>query len=264
MPTSVFESVQVAAPAHLKALVNAELLAQLAPTGALRAGINLSNFLLVTGRGEQGEPQGVAPDMAAGIAEVLGVDLVLVPFKGPGLLADAAQQHVWDIGLIGAEPARAKHITFSSAYVEIEATYLVREESRFQNASEVDAPGVRIAVSQRTAYELWLTENLQHAELVLAEGFDGALERFNVDGLDALASLRPGLMSDVQKLPGTRILDGRFTAIQQAIGTHKGNAAAAHFLQAFSQYAITSGLVDALIQHHKVQGLSVAQAVAAQ
>lgn len=258
MHTSLFEALQVAAPAHLKARVNDALLAQLAPTGVLRAGINLSNFLLVTGRGAQGEPQGVAPDMAAAIAEVLGVDPVLVPFKGPGLLADAAQQHVWDIGLIGAEPARAKFITFSSAYVEIEATYLVREDSPFRNASEVDAPGVRIAVSQRTAYELWLSDNLQHAQLILAEGFDGALQRFNDDQLDALASLRPGLMADVQKLPGTRILDGRFTAIQQAIGTHKGNQAAADFLQDFSQYAISSGLVAALIERHHVQGLSVA------
>jgi polar amino acid transport system substrate-binding protein len=258
MNTSLFETVGVAPPAQLKARVNPALLAQLAPTGVLRAGINLSNFLLVTGRGEQGEPQGVAPHMAAAIAEVLGVGLVLVPYKGPGLLADAAQEHVWDIGLIGAEPARAQFIAFSSAYVEIEATYLVRADSKFQNASEVDAPGVRIVVSQRTAYELWLSRNLQHAELILAEGFDGALARFQADGLDALAGLRPGLMGDVQKVPGVRILDGRFTAIQQAIGTHKGNQEAADFLQDFSQYAIHSGLVAALIKHHQVQGLSVA------
>src|SRR5271154_6123285 len=99
--------------------------AELAPTGVLRAAINLGNFLLVTGRGANGEPQGVAPDMAAEIAARLGVGVEYVPFARPGALADAADDGVWDIGLIGAEPARAEKIAFTTAYAEIEATYLV-------------------------------------------------------------------------------------------------------------------------------------------
>ena len=126
-----------------------ELAKELAPTGTLRAGINLSNFLLVTGKSPTGEPEGVAPDMARAIAERLGVKLKLVPFKTPGELADAAGSDVWDIGLIGAEPARAEKITFSTAYVEIEATYLVPAGSALQTVDEVDRPGVRIAVMAR-------------------------------------------------------------------------------------------------------------------
>lgn len=247
----------------MRELVNQALVAQLAPTGVLRAGINLSNFLLVTGQSANGDPQGVAPDMAAAIAQTLGVGLKLVPFTGPGLLADAAADDVWDIGLIGAEPARAEKIAFSSAYVEIEATYLVREDARFRHASEVDAPGVRIAVSRRTAYDLWLQRNLKHAALVHAEGFDGALAAFADQGAEALAALLPALLGDVKKMPGTRILPGRFTAIQQAIGTHKRHVAAATFLQAFSQHAINSGLVAELIAKHQVKGLSVAPPVQA-
>lgn len=242
----------------MRDLASEAVVSQLAPTGVLRAGINLSNFLLVTGKAPNGDPQGVAPDMAAAIAQTLGVGLSLVPFTGPGLLADAAAENVWDIGLIGAEPARAEKIAFSSAYVEIEATYLVPEDSRFQNAQEVDVPGVRIAVSRRTAYDLWLGRNLQHASLLHAEGFEGAVKLFSEEKLDALAALLPALLSDVKKLPGTRILSGRFTAIQQAIGTHKRNTEGARFLQAFSQYAINSGLVAGLIAKHHVQGLSVA------
>ncbi len=247
----------------MRDLVNPALVAQLAPTGVLRAGINLSNFLLVTGKAANGDPQGVAPDMAAAIADTLGVGLTLVPFTGPGLLADAAADEVWDIGLIGAEPARAEKIAFSSAYVEIEATYLVRDDSRFGHASEVDAAGVRIAVSRRTAYDLWLQRNLKHATLVHAEGFDGALAAFVDQGADALAALLPALLNDIKKIPGTRILPGRFTAIQQAIGTHKRHVDAAAFLQAFSQHAIKRGLVAELIAKHQVQGLSVAPPLSA-
>jgi polar amino acid transport system substrate-binding protein len=102
-----------------------EIIAELAPTGVLRAGVNLSNFLLVTGKSASGDPEGVSPDMAREVARRLGVPVKLVPFKTPGELADAATQGVWDIGLIGAEPQRAEQIAFTAAYCEIEATYLV-------------------------------------------------------------------------------------------------------------------------------------------
>jgi len=235
-----------------------EVVRQLAPTGVLRAGINLSNFLLVTGKTADGDPVGVAPDMAKAIADHLGVGLKLVPFTGPGLLADAAVDDVWDIGLIGAEPARATHINFSDAYVEIEATYLVWADSTFQTAQDLDAAGVRIAVSERTAYDLWLVRNIQHAELVHRQGFDAAKEAFINEKCEALACLRPALLKDVQTIAGTRIVSGRFTAIQQAIGTHRRHVEAAAFLQRFSQHAIASGLAASLISKHQVKGLSVA------
>ncbi|MDX1435122.1 MAG: transporter substrate-binding domain-containing protein, partial [Gammaproteobacteria bacterium] len=143
--------------------------AELAPTGVLRAGINMSNFLLVTGKTPEGDPEGVSPDIARAVAERLGVPLQLVPFKSPGELADAAVEDAWDIGNIGAEPERAKHIAFSPAYVEIEATYLVPAGSPIQRVDEVDREGVRIAVSARSAYQLWLSDNIRHAELVMAK-----------------------------------------------------------------------------------------------
>ena len=235
-----------------------DVVAQLAPNGVLRAGINLSNFLLVTGKTMAGDPVGVAPDMAKAIADHLGVGLQLVPFPSPGPLADAAVDDVWDIGLIGAEPQRATHIQFSDAYVEIGATYVVWADSAFQDAAELDAPGVRIAVSERTAYDLWLVRNIKQAHLVHAQGFDGAKAAFINEKCEALACLRPALLKDVQTIAGTRIVSGRFTAIQQAIGTHRRHAAAAEFLQRFSQHAISSGLVASLIEKHAVQGLSVA------
>jgi polar amino acid transport system substrate-binding protein len=232
--------------------------AELAPSGVLRAGINLSNFLLVTGKSASGDPEGVAPDMARAIADKLGVKIAYVPFRTPGELADAASSGVWDIGLIGAEPQRAETIAFTNAYVEIEATYLVPAGSPIKRIAEVDRPGIRIAVTGRSAYGLWLDRNIKAAELVRSESLDSAFEQFIRDKLDALAGLRPRLLSDVEKLPGARILEGQFTAVQQAVGTQKKNTAAAAFLRGFVEEAKASGLVKRLIERHRVVGLSVA------
>lgn len=238
--------------------MSSELISELAPAGVLRAGINLSNFLLVTGRNAGGDPEGVAPDMARAIADRLGVPVRYVPFPSPGELADAAGQDVWDIGLIGAEPQRAEKIAFSPPYCEIEATYLVPAGSPLKTLADVDRPGVRIAVMSRSAYGLWLDRNIKHAELVRSDTLDSSYEQFVRDNLDALAGLRPRLNTDVQELPGARILDGKFAAVQQAIGTARKNTAGAAFLRDFAEEAKASGLVARLIERHGVNGLSVA------
>ena len=238
--------------------MNEQLRSELAPTGVLRAGINMANFLLVTGRRDDDAPQGVAPDMASAVAERLGVEVIYVPYETPGQLADDATKGVWDVGLIGAEPARAEHIAFTAAYVEIEATYLVPAGSPIQAIVDVDRPGVRIAVAARSAYDLYLTRNIQHAELLRVAGLNASYDLFVNDKLDALAGLRPRLMSDVEKLPGARLLDGQFTAVQQAIGTPRDRGAAAAFLRDFVEEAKASGLVGQFIERHGVKGLSVA------
>ena len=235
-----------------------DAITQLAPTGVSRAGINLSNFLLVTGRSAEGEPQGVAPDMAREIADRLGVPVRYVTFKTPGELADMAGKGVWDIGLIGAEPQRAEAIHFTPAYVEIEATYLVPAGSPLQSISDVDRAGVRIAVTGRSAYGLWLERNIKSAELVRSGTLDSAFDQFVRDKLDALAGLRPRLLKDVTKLAGARILDGQFSSVQQAIGTARANTAGAAFLRAFVEEAKAGGVVARLIERHKVEGLTVA------
>ena len=155
----------------------------LAPTGVLRAGINLSNFLLVTGKSAAGDPEGVAPDMAREIAGRLGVPVKYVPYKTPGELADMADTGAWDIGLIGAEPQRAEKITFTAAYVEIEATYLVPAGSGLKAIADVDKAGVRIGVTGRSAYGLWLDRNIKHATLVRSDTLDSAYDQFIRDKL---------------------------------------------------------------------------------
>jgi len=232
--------------------------AELAPTGILRAGINLSNFLLVTGRTEKAEPVGVAPDVAKAIAASLGVPITYVTFKSPGELADQAGKNVWDIGLIGAEPQRAAVMTFSAAYVEIEATYFVPPGSPLKTIADVDKKGVRLVVSARSAYGLWLENNIKNATLIQVSGLDGALNKFIEDRADALAGLRPGLLKDLEKYPDYKILDGKFTAVQQAVGCNKPATEGARYIAEFVEHAKKSGLVASLIEKHKVKGLSVA------
>jgi polar amino acid transport system substrate-binding protein len=238
--------------------MNDKAKAELAPTGVLRAGINLSNFLLVTGRAANGNPEGVSPDMARAIADKLGVPVQYVPFKTPGELADQAENNVWDIGNIGAEPQRAAKISFTAAYCEIEATYMVPAGSPIKSIADVDKKGVRIAVTARAAYCLWLENNIKNATLVQVTGADAAYNKFVDEKFEVMAGLRPGLIKDIEKLPGARILDGKFSAVQQAVGTPKKNSAGAQFLSAFVEEAKKSGLVASLIAKHKVKGLSVA------
>jgi polar amino acid transport system substrate-binding protein len=230
---------------------------QLAPSGMLRVGVNLGNFLLVSKQTADGIG-GIVPDLAQELARRLGVAVKLVTYPQAGPVADAATTGAWDVAFIGAEPQRASAIDFTEPYIEIEATYLVPAGSPIRSIAEVDRKGVRIAVASRSAYDLWLARNIKQAELVRAEGIEGSYQLFAKEKLDVLAGLKPRLLQDREKLPGARILEGRFTAVQQAIGTPKGRPAAAAYLREFAKDIKASGLVARLIERHNVQGVSVA------
>jgi len=236
-----------------------QIIAELAPTGVLRAAINMGNFLLVTGKTPSGDPSGVSPDMAAAVAARLGVPVNFVPYAKPGEIADDAEKGLWDIGNIGAEPQRAAVINFTAAYCEIEATYLVPAGSPIRSVGEVDQPGKRVAVTARSAYGLWLENNYNKGELLQFDNADAAVKAFQEQKMDASAGLRPGLVDLAPKIPGSRILDGQFTAVQQAIGTPKKNGAAFGFLKDFVEESKKNGLIASLIDRHGVKGrLSVA------
>jgi polar amino acid transport system substrate-binding protein len=241
-------------------MLDQSVLAELAPTGVLRAGVNLSNFLLVTGRTASGDPEGVSPSMAAAVAERLGVPVQYVTYPRPDALADAAGTGAWDIGLIGAEPARAEKIAFSAAYAEIESTYMVPPGSPISSMAEIDRPGIRISVARGSAYVLWLVRNIKHAELVHSASIDASFQRFRDEGLEVLAGLRPRLITDVTAMAGATILPGGFSSVQQAVGTARANRAGAAFLAEFVEEAKRDGLVARLIERFGVRGLTVAPA----
>ena len=229
-------------------------LADLDDAATLRAGINLGNILLVTGSAPNGDPQGVSPDMAATLAQRLGVAVEYRCYASPGEVADAAVRNEWDIALIAEDPERAEVIDFCDAYVEIVATYLVPADSALQDIDDVDRAGVRIAVSERSAYDLYLSRELQHAELCRAKGLAAAFELFRRERLDALAGLLPALQDNAAALPGSRVLQGSFTSVRQAMATRPQKRALNAFVRGFIDDARTSGLISALIEKHGVSG----------
>lgn len=238
--------------------VTAALRSEFAPTGTLRVGLNMSNFLLTRTDAASGKPLGVAHDLGQELARRLGLPVVFVPHPNPGALADAANKNIWDVGFLGAEPQRANEIDFTAAYVEIESTYLVPAGSSLKHANEVDRKGVRIIVPAKAAYELYLTRTIKNAELVAEPGADASFKRFVDEKFDALAGLKPRLISDQAKLPGSIIVEGCFTAVQQAAGVPKGRNNAAKYLAAFIEDVKASGLVAKAIADNKVVGLSIA------
>src|SRR5580765_6584713 len=196
--------------------------AELTPSGKLRVGLNYGNFLLVLKDGPGGEPRGIAPDLGRELGKRLGVGIEFLKFEQAGKLADAVKDGKCDVGFLGAEPQRANEIAFSPAYLEIPVTYLVPAGSPIRTMADVDADGVRVAVADKSAYDLFLTRNLKHAQLVRAEGIEGSYQLFVKQRLEALAGLKPRLVTDAEKIPGSRVLDGQSTSVKQSIGTSRG------------------------------------------
>ena len=227
---------------------------QLAPKGYLRAAINLSNFLLVTGKESNGDPQGVSPDMAKALANELNVDIKLITFNRPGELADAISEDAWDIGNIANEPERAKSITFSLPYTTIESTFLIRNGLNINSLQDVDKKGIKIAVAERSAYDLWLTENIKNANLIRAKSIDESFSVFQENKYEVLAGLRPKLIDDIKKTTDCYLLDEPFTFINQCIGSKPGNLDAKNFINNFVKKNIENGFIKNLLSKYNVLG----------
>ncbi len=230
---------------------------ELAPTGTLRVGINFGNALLA-GRDESGVPRGIAVDLARELSRRAGVSMEIVSYESAGRMADGAKSGAWDVALLATDPARAEEIAFTAPYLEIDTTYLVWADSQLRTLGDVDHDGVRISVTDRSAYDLFLKRTVKHAQLIRAPIPEASIDLFFSEKLDALAGLRPLLLEIAEKHPDTRVLDGRFTAVRQAIGTLKGRAATATYLHAFVEDLKTSGFIAKTVERNQVRGVSVA------
>jgi polar amino acid transport system substrate-binding protein len=222
-----------------------EVLRELAPTGRLRAAINLGNPVLAQLDTESGEPAGVSVDLARELGRRLGIAVELVTFESAGKVFEALENSAWDVAFLAIDPVRATEIEFTTPYVVIEGTYLVRSDSPKWSIEDFDNEGVRIAVCKGAAYELYLTRSLKKAELLSAHTSAAAIDLFISEVLDAAAGVRQALIAYARKHPDMRVIEGKFTTIEQAMGIPKGRPTGSAYLQTFIEEMKAVGFVAA-------------------
>ncbi|MFN0105873.1 MAG: ABC transporter substrate-binding protein [Bryobacteraceae bacterium] len=228
----------------------AALRAEFAPTGRLRAAINHGNPVLASRDTKTGELRGVTVDLSRELGRRLGLPVDLVPFDAAGKVSAAAKEGVWDVAYLAIDLERAQDIDYTAPYVELEGTYLVLDGSKLRNIEDADRARVRIAVSPKSAYDLFLSRNLKQARIVRPTSAAESLELLAKRELDAVAGVRTALVTASRTIPGSRVMKGRFMTIPQAAGLPKGRPQALRFLQEYIEGAKTSGFVAAALKRH--------------
>lgn len=227
-----------------------EMVRELAPTGRLRAAINYGNVVLAQ-RGQDGEPTGVSVDLARELARRLGVPLDFIAYEAAAQVAEAASEGAWDVAFLAIDPLRAAAIEFTPPYVLIEGTYVVPEASPLRTAADIDREDVEVAVGRGSAYDLFLTRQLKRATIVRAVTSADAIKLFVENKLAAVAGVKQPLVAFVKETPGFRLIDGRFMAIEQAMGVPKGRPLGLRYLRDFVEEMKASGFVAASLQRHR-------------
>jgi polar amino acid transport system substrate-binding protein len=235
-------------------IVPAAIVNDLAPTGTLRASINLGNPVLA--QGTPTAPAGVTVDMARELGSRLGVPVELLGFEAARKSFEAMSAGRADICFLAIEPAREAEVAFTAPYVLIEGVFAVPQDSAISTTADADRDGVRIGVNQGSAYDLFLTRTLRHARLVRAdEGFDA----FRDLGVDVIAGIRQPMTEFVKHHPGYRLADGRFMEIRQAMGTTRTRSPeTVEFLRAFVEELKASGFVAGALRRANQPDATVA------
>lgn len=230
----------------------------MAPTGVLRATINVGNPVLA-GLDANHQPLGVSVDLARLIAKRLEVELELLVLASAGEAVDVVSREEADMGFFALDPRRGENIEFTAPYVFIEGCYLVCEDSPITAQEEVDRLGQRIVVGKGSAYDLYLSRTIEQAELVRAPTSPKVVAYFREHQLDIAAGVKQQLEAGIEEFGGMRLLPGHFMTIQQAMGVPKGRLPeAAAFLSAFIEEVKAQGEVARLLEKHGIQGASVA------
>jgi len=232
--------------------------ADLAPTGVLRAGINYGNGVLATRDAATGAPVGIAVNLATELGRRLDVPVELVMYEQAGNMVEGIKAGAWDVAFLAIDPLRANVMDFTAPYGEIEGAYLVPGGSRIRNIADVDRDGVRVAVVAKSNYDLFLTRNLQHAELVRIPTTHGSADVFAAGKVDVLAGVRQRVDEASRNVPGSRLLDGRFMVIRQAVAVPKGHAAGLQYVREFVEDIKESGLVAREFEKADVRDAAVA------
>ncbi len=236
----------------------AAVLAALVPTGSLRAGINLGNPVLARRDPTTGEAQGVSVDLSGELARRLGVPLELVTVATAAKSVEALKSGACDVAYVAIDPARAVDLGYTAPYLLIEGAYLVPQSSPIQDNADVDRQGVRVVVGAASAYDLYLSRELRHAQIVRVPRSDEVVAAMLSQRLEVAAGVKQQLQADAKRVAGVRLLDGRFMVINQALAIAKGRAAGADYLDAFIEDMKASGFVARALARHGIEGALVA------
>jgi len=238
-------------------MIKPSIRADFAPTGKLRVGINYGNPVLATRDAQSGELRGVAVDLARELGQRTELPVEIVAFESAGKMFDAVKAGAWDVAFLAVDPGRASEIDFTEPYVEIEGTYLIPPGAPFHNVGDVDCDGIRVGVSGKSAYDLFLSRSLKHAQIVRAQSPESAFDLILSSKVDVLAGVRQTLVAHSAKLPGSRVFEDRFMAIGQAMGIVKGRDEGAAYLREFIEDVKASGFVARALEKSGVSGVSI-------
>lgn len=236
----------------------AAAVAELAPSGTLRAAINFGNPILASRDATNGEPRGVSVDLARELAKRLGVPVELVSYPAAGKVVDASKANEWDIAFVAIDPKRAADMDYTHPYLVIEGAYMVPQDSAIRTSSDVDRRGIRIVVGAGSAYDLFLSREIKNAQLVRVSTSPLVVETMVTQSLEVAAGVRQQLEADAKRIPRLRMLDGRFMAINQAMASPKGRPAGARYLNEFVEEMKTSGFVADALARHRIEGAALA------
>lgn len=232
--------------------------AELAPSGKLKAAINFGNPILAVKDPATGEPRGVSVDLSRELGKRLGVPVELVTFNSAGKVVEAVRDAQVDIAFVAIDPVRGAEMLQTPAYVIIEGAYLVRNDSPIRRNEEVDRVANRVVVGNGSAYDLYLTRELKAAKLVKAPTSPAVTDVMVAQNVEVAAGVKQQLEADAKRVPGVRLLPGRFMVINQAMGLPKGREAGARYLTGFVEEMKSSGFVAEALARHGIEGAAVA------
>ncbi len=238
--------------------LNKHAIADLAPTGVLRAAINLGNPLLAKQNAQGTDPYGLSVDLAAALSRRLELSLKFVCFPGAGKVSEAATANIWDIAFLAIDPVRSREMNFTSPYVTLSGSFVVRTGSDLTSNEEVDQKGVRVVVGKGSAYDLYLSGALKKAEVVRVATSDAVVATMVRDRYEVAAGVRQGLEKQLANFPALHLLNGRFMTIDQAMAARKDSTLGIALLQAFIEEMKESGFVERSRLRHELEGVSVA------
>jgi polar amino acid transport system substrate-binding protein len=234
--------------------------AELAPTGKLRTAINFGNPILAVRDAATGEPRGVSVDLSRELARRLGVPVEFVTYTAAGKVVEGIKSAAWDIAFFAIDPVRAADTDFSAPYVVIEGAYLVPQASSIRRNEDVDREGVRVVVGRGSAYDLFLTRELKKARLLRAATSQAVTDMMLAEKIEVAAGVKQQLQADAKRVPGLRLLDGRFMAINQAMAIPKGRPLGTAYVTGFVEEMKATGFVADALKRHGIEGAVVAPA----